>query len=451
MFEKLLSLVPYNPSLTHQLAFYSRRMREEASIRRIGLVFLVLTFFVQFFAVLSPPQATLASGDNDMITGGISSAADAERICLSGAKGYSKIVHYFGLTCKAIGSAPDTCLHNGARNYYSMGWKPVGAIYNGKVTNDTPYAISGVGTLWARKMDIWNQPHDPTCGAGGGWHVLRLHNSDGREFYVMFDCGNLVSIGPPVPAGPQVISQAPETPSGTPFPVPTVVTPTAVSAPVLPPTSVSSTPQTSPTPTLPCSKSASASDTLSCVIVHKTAANITAGLSNADNTTANANDVIVYTLYAEDTGTVDVKDFIFQENLNDVLDYADATDFHGGTLDSSSGLVTWPTETLKAGETTTHQITVKVKATIPQTPPSTSDPTHFDLMMTNVYGNAINIKLPGSPAQVVQTTAASLPNTGPGTSLFIGAMIVMVGGYFYGRARLLAKESALAVQQNAAA
>ncbi len=58
MFEKLLAVLPYNPSLAHQMRFYAGRMREEAGIRRIGLIFMVLTFFVQFFAVLSPPQST---------------------------------------------------------------------------------------------------------------------------------------------------------------------------------------------------------------------------------------------------------------------------------------------------------------------------------------------------------------------------------------------------------
>jgi hypothetical protein len=70
--------------------------------------------------------------------------------------------------------------------------------------------------------------------------------------------------------------------------------------------------------------------------------------------------------------------------------------------------------------------------------------------MTNVYGNTINIKVPGSVTKTIETaTTTSLPNTGPGTSLFLAASIVMIAGYFYGRARLLARESELALKEGA--
>jgi hypothetical protein len=106
---------------------------------------------------------------------------------------------------------------------------------------------------------------------------------------------------------------------------------------------------------------------------------------------------------------------------------------------------------LGVGDTDSHQITVKVKSIIPQTPRSQSDPAHFDMVMTNVYGNAVNIKLPGSPSQVVAATATTLPNAGPGTTMLIASMIVMTGGYFYSRARLLSTESLIAIQENATA
>jgi hypothetical protein len=70
--------------------------------------------------------------------------------------------------------------------------------------------------------------------------------------------------------------------------------------------------------------------------------------------------------------------------------------------------------------------------------------------MTNTYGNTINIKVPASPTKQVEVATTALPNTGPGTSLFIAASIVIVAGYFWGRAGLLAKESAMAVKETSA-
>ena len=162
---------------------------------------------------------------------------------------------------------------------------------------------------------------------------------------------------------------------------------------------------------------------------------------------AHAGDTITYSLFAKNNGKGAVKDFVFQENMSDVLDYAAIIDLHGGQLDANN-IVTWPAAAINAGATAQQQITVQVKNPIPQTPVSTSDGGHFDLTMTNVYGNTVNITLPGDVTKTVETVAATLPNTGPGTSLFFGAAVVMLAGYFFSRARLLATETSIALQDN---
>src|SRR5665213_3265290 len=114
MFEKLLSLLPYNPSLAHQLAFYSRRMREEASIRRVGLVFVVLAFLVQFFAVISPPQPTVASSSSDLINGGFVQKSEAVSACTSNAKDYQTILANYGISCADVSRSTEISLHSTA-------------------------------------------------------------------------------------------------------------------------------------------------------------------------------------------------------------------------------------------------------------------------------------------------------------------------------------------------
>jgi uncharacterized repeat protein (TIGR01451 family) len=459
MFEKLLAILPYNPSLASQLSFYGRRMHEEAVIRRTGLFFLVLTFMIQFFAVLSPPQPTVASSSNDLINGGFSSAADAKAQCLRDTQGYQHILHYYGISCAAFDGAQTLTIHSDAdsNQYFSMGHNPTGSA------GETPVTIDGAGTLYWRHLSVFGSV---------AYQVLRLTNNQGKTFYAMYTCGNLVSVGVPSaspltpPAPPPTPTPTPPTPTPTPpapapptpTPTPTPPTPAAVCQynPAIPATSAqcfqpcqynSQIPATD-NACKPCDKSSTSQDALACVAVHKTASNVTANITDANGTTANPGDTIVYTLYAQNTGKATVKGYVFQENLNDVLDYADVTDMHGGTL-GSNGLASWPAQDIQASQTVTVQITVKVKNPVPQTPTSTSDPAHFDLTMTNVYGNTINIKVPPSITKTIETaTTTTLPNTGPGTSLFIAATIVMVAGYFYGRARLLAKESSLAIQQN---
>jgi len=476
MFEKLLSVLPYNPGLVHQMSFYGRRMREEAIIRRTGLIFLALTFMVQFFAVLSPPQVTSANDNNDLISGGVSSAADAKAKCDNDVRNYKEIMANYNIACDDIGNAGSLTIHSKGQDYYSMGWTP----YHRAGSNETTVNVPGAGTLYFRKLSSFDTGSNAASKAGSAYPgTLRVTNSAGNVYYILAGCGNLVSVGIPVPfvpPKPKPLVTPPKTVVATPGPT----TPAAPVTPVTPATPVTpTTPVTPVTPTCkynpaiaadslqcykpckynsllqsddinckPCDKSLSSQDTLSCVTVHKKASNVTAGISDANGTTAQPGDVITYTLSATNGGQATVKAFTFQESLSDVLDYADVVNLYGGNIDNY-GTVTWPVDQVGPNATVAHQITVKVKNPIPSTPVDPSNPNHFDLTMTNVYGDTVNIKVPAPPAKAIQTTAAALPNTGPGTGLFLAAAVVMVAGYFYARARLLARESELAIKETA--
>jgi hypothetical protein len=330
--------------------------------------------------------------------------------------------------------------------------------------------IAGTGKVYWRKLTTWNV---------SSFQAYRLRDQDGKLFYMIKDCGNLVSIGIP---GANPLTKPDTSVSvgvgvgyGTPPPAtPKPVTPTtprcqynnaiAADSPLCkPPCQYNSSiyadnPSCQPPCEYnnlytandprckPCDQSVSSQDTQACISVRKTARNETQNIADANGTTAAAGDVITYNLFSENKGKAVVKGFEFVENLSDVLDYSDVVDLHGGVIDSNKN-VTWPKRDIKPSEVASVQITVKVKDPIPQTPAAANDPMHFDLMMTNVYGNTVNIKLPGSVAKQVEVTGTALPNTGPGETLAVMAAVIVVAGYFYSRATLLAKESRVAVKE----
>ena len=465
MFEKLLSLMPYNPSLVHQMAFYSRRMREEAAIRRTGMLFLVIAFFIQFFAVMSPPQSSIAGSTNDLINNGVSSAVDARAQCVRDTQGIQRILHYYGISCSEFDNTQLVTLSNdGKPDFYSMGRNPSSGV-------DTPVTIAGAGKVYWRKLTTWNAP---------SFQAYRLRDQDGKLFYMIKDCGNLVSIG--IPGAnplknptPEPITSGTGVGYGTPPPAtPKPTTPTTppcvynnaipADSPLCKPPCQYNTSIYADNPACqppceynslftandprckPCDKSTSTQDAQACINVRKSARNETQNIADANNTTAAAGDVITYNLFAENKGKATVKGFEFVENLSDVLDYSDVVDLHGGAIDSNKN-VTWPKQDIKSGVVATVQITVKVKNPIPQTPAAANDPLHFDLKMTNVYGNTVVINLPGSPAKQVEVAGTALPNTGPGETLAVMAVVIVIAGYFYSRATLLAKESRIAVKE----
>jgi hypothetical protein len=189
----------------------------------------------------------------------------------------------------------------------------------------------------------------------------------------------------------------------------------------------------------PCEESKN-NDETECIILNKKASNITQNIPDANNTVAKPGDLILYTLSAKNTSkTTTVKKFIVEENITDILEYADVIDLHGGTKDANN-IVRWPAIDIKANQTIEKQITVKVKNPLPQTPQSVSNPGSFDMTMTNVYGTTVQIKLPPSVTKTTEQVTTSLPNTGPGETLAVGVTATIVVGYFFARSRLMVKE-----------
>lgn len=494
MFKKLLSNLPFNPSLIGQVSFYAQRLHRETAIRRAGFIMLALAMVIQTFAVISPPQASLqASPNTDLINGGFSSKQEAVSHCRNNTQGYKTILSHFGISCAALSDAVTTSIqprdHNG--KLYSMGRQAFG------VAGETPVRVPGAGTFYVRHF--WSLNHDPS------YKALRGKDSQGRTFYVLFGCGNLVTIGVPSPPPPQDVCDniagiqtskedcdvcpnrngiqlsesecdvcpdragtqstkskcdvCPNKPGTQSKAKDCDVCPNRPGiqltknecdvCPDTPGTQSSSTEcdvcpdtpgvQNDQNDCKPCENSQTREDLTACLDYKKTAKNVTQKIADANNTTANPGDVIDYTLTTTNSGKIDIKGYQVNESIGDVLDYADIVDLHGGTR-GEYDVVTWPKQDIKAGKSITNVITVKIKDVLPNTPISSTDPTHFDMVMTNVYGNAVNIELPASVEKQIEIATTTLPNTGPGTSLAIGFTLAFFVAFFFARSRLMAKE-----------
>ncbi len=179
------------------------------------------------------------------------------------------------------------------------------------------------------------------------------------------------------------------------------------------------------------------------IAYQKKAKNITKNVADANGTTASAGDVIEYSLTTTNFGKGDAKDFVLaSEQIADILEYAnlDFNSLNGASFDQEGKVLSWDKKlTIKPSESVTKTFRVTIKDPLPQTPTPSGNRGSFDLTMTNVYGNTVEIKLPNSVAKTVEKTT-TLPNTGPGTSLAIGFVITTLVGYFFARSRLLSKE-----------
>lgn len=456
MFKKLLSNLPFNPSLIGEVSFYAKRMHGEAAMRRSGFIILVLAILVQMFAIISPPESTLAESNNDILRGGFSSKEQAVNYCRANTQGFAGVLLYHGLTCDDVARSTIKTLKSTDynRSLRSMGRVPQGQTIarTGKPTNESTLNIAGTN-YYMRNLWAWDSRSYST------YKMLAMKNVFGQDVMIMYNCGNIVTVGHYSPPPPK---PAPA-PAPTPVPAPA---PTPTPAPVTPPIQKPEPPkdvcsniegiqttlaecdvcpnvpgdQNNTNQCYPCPEAKKDNAVTACLKMHKTASNQTQNIEKADGTIAKANDIIEYTLTTTNEGNQAVQDFIVEENMSDVLEYADIVNLHGGDMDDNH-VVSWPKQTIAANASLTKKISVKIKDPIPQTPISSSDPGSFDMNMANVYyGNTVNIKLPPNITKTTELAVQTLPETGPGTTIALSFAVTVFVAYFFARSRLLAKE-----------
>jgi uncharacterized repeat protein (TIGR01451 family) len=466
MLEKLLSQLPYNPNAAQQLRFYAGRLRAEKSIRQIGFVFILLTFFVQFFAFISPPQPTMARSNNDIVDGGFSSKTEAVNFCKNDIGNFQSILEYYGISCADLSHATTASLKSTDYNkrLYSMGRLPYGK------KGETPVNINGK-TYYFRYLWSWD------TGAYSTYKVLKgVSSVTGKTFYILYRCGNLTFVGLPA-AVPRCTwnstlfandknCHAPlcaldhrltaDSPKCQSCPYDKSILKSDARCVQCPYPGFESILKSNPkcqapcpydgnisataAACKPCSSSQTRDDKTACLELSKIASNLTTKTTDANGTTASSGDTIEYTLIVKNTGKALVSDYIVQENISDVLDYSDVVDLHGGKLNDQQ-IVTWPAQNIAAGQSVKQRLTVKIKTTLPATPASVSDPGHYDNALTNVYGNTVTIYLPKTVIKTTEQVVSTLPKTGPGAGVTLSFVVTLFAGYLFARTRLLGREA----------
>ena len=192
MFKKLLSNLPFNPSLIQQVSFYAKRLHRETAIRRMGFIFVSLSIVVQVIAMISPAQPSLASTNNNIVPNGFTSQADMVNTCNGNGFRFKEVLQAFNIQCSDLffGTVRQIDYNEYGGQLYSIGYNAYGFPGERSVT------VPNVGLVYARPLTSWGthcnpgyQPYNCTAVTGV--------RSDGTPFMVLFSCGNVVTVGPP--------------------------------------------------------------------------------------------------------------------------------------------------------------------------------------------------------------------------------------------------------------
>ncbi|GAC1570787.1 MAG: hypothetical protein NVS3B23_03590 [Candidatus Saccharimonadales bacterium] len=196
MFKKLVSNLSFNPSLIGQLSFYSKRIKAESTVRRYGMIFIALAFVIQLFAVISPPQSSLAASTNDIIYGGLhSSDPRATLLSIYDANsdghntGIRELFDSYNISRSDLANTTLSSINSGDHAIYSLGRETHSTLDQSHVVGSQQYYL--------RPLYTWgdNLSYQVLTGTRTGMNGT----ADDRYFSVMLDCGNIVLKARPYP------------------------------------------------------------------------------------------------------------------------------------------------------------------------------------------------------------------------------------------------------------
>lgn len=186
----------------------------------------------------------------------------------------------------------------------------------------------------------------------------------------------------------------------------------------------------------------------STFVLNKTVKNVSQLITDANNTTAKPGDRLEYRLDVKNTGKT-TGTYTMEDNLADVLEYADVVDTGGGTLAKNDGTtpvekintISWPAIQIKPGESVEKIVSVQVKSEIPATPQSLGNAESYNCRMVNDFaGNHTTVMVDCPAPKVVEQVVTQLPHTGATENFLFAGGVLAIVVYFYARARQVKKE-----------
>jgi len=188
MFKKLVSNLAFSPALVGQLGFYAHRLKKEEATRRVGLIFTALALVVQSFAVFSPPEAANASSPNDFIYGGAYTIDAYLSNYDANTNNIRDLFNAVGISRSNIAAATKTQI-NSKDGFYSWGLNPHFSASQGEKSYTVAATGGGTRTFYMRPLRNWDG--GSTLTTGSYYYAFRGVSTQGMEFWLMLNCGNL--------------------------------------------------------------------------------------------------------------------------------------------------------------------------------------------------------------------------------------------------------------------
>jgi hypothetical protein len=168
------------------------------------------------------------------------------------------------------------------------------------------------------------------------------------------------------------------------------------------------------------------------------AVNINQGFIDASIVISKPHEQISYTVVI-DNPTDNAISARFENNLSDILEYAEIIDGGGGKLNKSNSLM-WPETVIEPKSQQSRTFVVRLLKDIPATANGTNNFRSYDCKLTNIFGNTVNINIECPAPKIAEQIILKLPKIDATISTAIMALMLLVGVYFYTRAKQIREE-----------
>jgi len=169
------------------------------------------------------------------------------------------------------------------------------------------------------------------------------------------------------------------------------------------------------------------------------ASNLSQSGKVATKTTAEPGDRIQYNLHTANTSSSSTN-IAIEQNVSDLLEYATIIDAGGGTFNATTKKITWGMVSLDSKQTDMRSFVIQLNDNIAATPQATDNPSSYDCILSNTYGNTLHITVGCPIGKDIESTVKQLPQTGIGANIIFSLLVIMVVTYFYARSRQMNRE-----------
>ncbi|MFZ2494509.1 MAG: hypothetical protein WAW60_01890 [Candidatus Saccharimonadales bacterium] len=423
MFKKLVSGLPFSPALVGSLGYYSRQLKKEQSIRKLGVIFTILTLAVQVSIILWPAEAANTANAHDTIFGGVSNINQIITSYDSNSRDLKSIASFLGI------SREDISVMKKSTNIPSGNW-----IHwsHDLLSNSTVTSTS------TKNGDMLSYNSIPF-----GYHSTALmgNSLDGQHEVYLGHSEKIGSFAIAKNNGDFFTKNMPSSTYATGH-----VNSAAIclhsnglisdinSSAIYDKSSYNNC-------NISCSDNQTDPNCPKNIERNLTAINLTQNTA-ANKTTAEAGDRIQYILLTRNTGKATISIDI-SNVINDIREYALILDNGGGKIDTTqSGVsyISWNDNSLKPGEETARTFTVKVLDPVPLTARGVSNPSSYDCILENTYGVSNQIKVACPSTKHVERIIEQLPPTSATIGLLFMTTISIVTIYLYIRSAQLYQE-----------